>query len=172
MFHPQQELLSGGESPCVSSGPTTDSSHAPRRLAASFQIHPQPMFLTVMALPRQFFAQDVQFVQYSLRVMTAGPTSGSSQTLNGQTSRQRPHRLHRSGLYIMSRPVSSTATSSTSVTSYHQPMITTTIANTMMKAVPIFSVCIIYGYSLLITLGSLTDVIPDQSIVRDIASMN
>jgi hypothetical protein len=61
-------------------------------------MHPHPMFLTDIALPKQFFAQAVQFVQSSGRAISAGPSPGNSQTENGQTSMQIPHRLQRAGL--------------------------------------------------------------------------
>jgi len=166
--HPQQESLSVDELSSELLGPTTDSSHFPLRLPASFQMHPQPMFVTVMASPRQFFAHDVQFVQSSGLAMTAGPSSGSSQTLNGQTSRHIPQRLHRAESY----PNSSLISCVTTVTLYHHPMIITRRVNPIRKTAPIFNVNIKYGYSLLITFGSLTDVIPDQSMVKDTASMN
>jgi hypothetical protein len=152
----------------ISPGPTNDSSVMPLRLADSFHMQPQPIFLTVMASPRQFFAHDVQFVQSSGLEMTAGPDSGSSHTLNGQTSRHIPHRLHRSGSYLISRPDSSTAI----VITYHHPMNRTNRLNVIRKAAPTFNVSIKYGYSLLITFGSLTEVMPDQSMVKDTASMN
>ncbi len=77
-------------------------------------------------------------MQSSGLAMIAGPDSGSSQTLNGQTSRHIPQRLHRSGAYSNSRPVSFTTT----VTVYHHPMIVTRRLNAIIKKTPAFNVII------------------------------
>ncbi len=131
----EQQLLEPGPA-STALVPTTDSSQSPRRRAASFQTHPQPMFLTAIALPRQFFAQAVQFVQSPLLAIKAGPSSGSSQTPNGQTSRHMPQRLHNRGSYSIPRPVAS----KTIVTLNHQPIRATTKLNATMKIIPTFSV--------------------------------
>lgn len=131
----EQQLLAR-EPVSVLAVPTTDSSESPRRRAASFQIHPQPIFLTAIAAPRQFFAQAVQFVQSSLLAIKAGPVSGISQTPNGQTSRHMPQRLHIRGSYSIPRPVSS----NTIVILHHQPMKATTKLKAIMKTIPAFNV--------------------------------
>ena len=94
-IHPQQEVSRPQDSCSLGSmDPTTLSSRFVRCRDASFQMQPQPMFATEIAFPKQFFAHAVQLVQSSALAKTAGPLSGSSHTLNGQTSRQSPHRLH------------------------------------------------------------------------------
>ena len=136
MNHPQQELLPVDEQSLGLSGPTTESLPFPFRLPASFQMHPQPMLVTVIASPRQFFAHEVQFVQSSGLAMTAGPSTGSSQTLNGQTSRHIPQRLQRAESY----PKSSLISCVTTVTMYHHPMITTSRLNAIRNTAPTFNV--------------------------------
>ena len=136
MNHPQQDSLSVDEPSSELLGPTTASAQFPLRLPASFQLHPQPMLLTVIASPRQFFAQEVQFVQSSGLTMTAGPSIGSSQTLNGQTSRHIPQRLQRAESY----PNSSLISCVTIVTMYHQPNITTSRLNAIRNTAPTFNV--------------------------------
>ena len=161
-------MLSVDEQTLDFSGPTTVSSLVPLLRADWFQMHPQPIFPILMASPKQFFAHAVQFVQSSGLAMIAGPSTGNSQTLNGQTSRHIPQRVHRAESYSISRLISCVTT----VIMCHHPMIAISILNATRKTVPTFNVSIKYGYSLLITFGSLTEVIPDQSMVRDIASMN
>ncbi len=93
--HPQQEGPGSLETCSDSSlGPTNVSPQLPCLREASFQMHPQPMFKTDIAFPRQFLAHAVQLVQSSGLAIMAGPCSGISQTLNGQTSMHTPHRLH------------------------------------------------------------------------------
>ena len=139
MNHPQQDSLSVDELSSKVLGPTTDSPHTepfPLRLPASFQMQPHPMLLTVIASPRQFFAHEVQFVQSSGLAMTAGPSTGSSHTLNGQTSIHIPHRLQRAESY----PNSSLISCVTTVTMYHHPMIITSRLNAMRNTAPTFNV--------------------------------
>ncbi len=57
-------------------------------------MQPHPKLIMDTAFEGQFLAQAVQLVQSQGRAIIAGPVSGSSQTLNGQTSMHMPHLVH------------------------------------------------------------------------------